>query len=386
MKVVTIVGARPQFIKAAAVSRAIAEYNKNRTHISPLVDEVIIHTGQHYDENMSDIFFDELQIPLPNYQLETREFTHGAMIGRMIERIEKVLICERPDVVLVYGDTNTTLAGAVTSAKLNIPVAHVEAGLRSFNRKMPEEINRVLTDHVSTILFCPTETAVSNLKREGFANIISPSIIEREKYYLNSNSPIILKVGDVMYDSLLFYSDEAEKRSNVLSKFGLKKKNYALATIHRAENTDNLVRLRDIIESLVTISKDLKVIWPVHPRNEQTLNQLAINFNHDHFIKIKPQGYLDFLQLERNSRIVLTDSGGVQKEAYLLGVPCITLREETEWIETVQNGMNILVGANRESIEKAYLSLNGMNTHSDTRHFGNGSSSKDIVNILARID
>jgi UDP-GlcNAc3NAcA epimerase len=361
MKLVTIIGTRPQFIKAAAVSRAIAEHNNRQVSDASSFTEIIIHTGQHYDRNMSSIFFEEMETLKPNYYLRINDLAHGAMTGRMLEEIEKVLIEEKPDVVLVYGDTNSTLAGALGAAKLKIPVAHVEAGLRSFQKKMPEEINRVATDHVSDLLFCPTHTAVKNLKREGIIQGI----------YL---------VGDVMYDSVLYNMDLAEKHSRILEKLWLESKSYILATVHRAENTDEPKRLISIFQSLERIAKDgFPVIVPLHPRTCKKLDSLGLSFNNLQLID--PVSYLDMLLLEKHSQIILTDSGGVQKEAYWFNVPCVTLRDETEWVETVESGCNVLVGSKPSIDVKAVAEVNTELRHRDV--YGNGRAAKQMVRCLS---
>lgn len=327
-QVMTILGARPQFIKAAVVSRAFQEYGTQ-------VRESIVHTGQHFDSNMSDVFFDELHIPRPDHHLGIGGGSHGQNTGRMIEAIEALLLKMKPEWVLVYGDTDSTLAGALAASKLHIPVAHVEAGLRSFNQRMPEEINRVLTDHVSQLLFTPTVTADHNLLREG---------IERDH---------IRRVGDVMYDAALYYSAHAQERSSVLGDIGLESKAYVLATIHRAENTDDPKRLSQILNGLS--EAPYPVVWPLHPRTRKRLANFGLNPPHN--IKlIDPVGYLDMVMLEKHSLLIATDSGGVQKEAYFHGVPCITLREETEWVETVESGWNRLVGCRLEYIVAALQS------------------------------
>jgi len=375
MKIITIVGARPQFIKSAAVSRAIAKFNvasQSAEHIK----EIIIHTGQHFDKNMSDIFFEELEIPRPDYLLGIHGLSHGAMTGQMMEKIESVLLGEKPDVVLVYGDTNSTMAGALAAAKLHIPVAHVEAGLRSFNRYMPEEINRVVTDHVSTILFCPTETAVKNLRNEGFYDHVT------SKGHVDTNSPIVLNVGDVMYDSVLFYSNMAEKESGVLNNLDIITGEYGLVTIHRAENTDDPERLANIFEGINVISGELKLIWPMHPRVKKYMHQLNFK-NDDARLKIiDPVGYLDIVNLEKNAKIIFTDSGGIQKEAYFLQVPCITLRDETEWIETVECGANILTGASTEKMIEAFHRKGKQEWLTPGGLFGDGCASEKIIEIL----
>lgn len=375
MKIATIVGARPQFIKAAAVSRAVSKSNNN-SQTSDHIKEIIIHTGQHFDKNMSDIFFEELEIPKPDYLLDIHGLSHGAMTGQMMEKNEDVLLAEKPDTVLVYGDTNSTLAGALAASKLHIPVAHVEAGLRSFNRRMPEEINRVVADHVSTILFCPTETAVNNLKKEGLHNIANP--INR----ITSNNPAVINVGDVMYDSVLFYSGKAEKDLNILGKLKIQPKGYGLVTIHRAENTEDIERLEQILKGLTEISKDLLLVWPMHPRVKNYIKKLNFTFKHNRLKVIDPVGYLDIVNLEKNAKTIFTDSGGIQKEAYFFQVPCITLRDETEWIETVESGFNVLTGADERKILDAYYNLPAVEILNPQNFFGDGHASEKIVGIM----
>ncbi len=341
MKVCTIIGARPQFIKAAPVSRAIAEHNR--------LTEVIIHTGQHFDDDMSDVFFKELNIPKPDYNLGINSTSHGAMTGRMLEKIEEILIKEKPDWVLVYGDTNSTLAGALAAIKVHIPIAHVEAGLRSFNREMPEEHNRVLTDHCADILFCPTETAVSNLKKEGFTNIVNNAP------HASPLTPHIFLVGDTMYDAVLQFSEISRHQSTILDDLGIKSKEYLLATVHRAENTDDHDRLGNIMAALSELAERQIVVLPLHPRTKKILDaNFPLLFTpHSSLKMIPPIGYLDMLMLEQNAKVILTDSGGMQKEAYFFGVPCVTMRTETEWVETVEAGWNVVVGADREKIVEA---------------------------------
>jgi UDP-GlcNAc3NAcA epimerase len=333
LKLLHIVGARPQFIKLAPILKAIERHNQN--HPDRRIQEILVHTGQHYDYEMSQVFFDELGLKAPDYHLDVGSGTHGYQTGEMLKHIEEVILKEKPDLVMVYGDTNSTLAGALAAAKLHIPIAHVEAGLRSFNRKMPEEINRVLTDHVSDLLFCPTQTAVENLRREG---------IEKGVHL----------VGDVMYDAVLLYLDLAEKKSEIMERLGLEPKSYALATVHRAGNTDQPERLRAIFEGLERVAKEgLSVILPLHPRTRKQLNTLGM-----HLKKVQvldPVSYLDMLVLEKNARAILTDSGGVQKEAFFFRVPCVTLRKETEWVETVETGWNTLVGCNPGRMVQATL-------------------------------
>jgi UDP-GlcNAc3NAcA epimerase len=340
LKIASIIGARPQFIKAASISRAIASHNaaiSNKRSIRhgglsaslraandqpPMINEILIHTGQHYDNAMSRVFFDELAIPEPTYNLGVGSGLHGAQTGAMLQKIEEILITENPDWVLVYGDTNSTLAGALAAVKLHIPVAHVEAGLHSFNRAMPEEINRILADQISGLLFCPSQTAVDNLAREGLIRGV----------YL---------VGDVMYEALLFAAEQARDRSAILETLGLEKNKYLLATVHRAENTDSAERLANIMRALRRLAERGTVVFPVHPRTLKALKQLGYDLGSrkSQVRKVRfidPVGYLDMVMLEQAARLILTDSGGVQKEAYWLGVPCMTLRDETEWVEPLQ--------------------------------------------------
>jgi len=336
MKIVTIVGAMPQFIKAASVSRAIRDHNDREKN--PRITEVLVHTGQHYDHGMSQIFFDELDISEPDLNLVMGSGSHGWQTGQMLVRIEEVLLEEKPDYVLVYGDTNSTLAGALAAVKVNLPVAHVEAGLRSFNREMPEEHNRVIADHCSDLLFCPTQTAVDNLAREGIINGVH-------------------LVGDTMYDAALQFAARARKRSTILNDLELEPKAYLLTTIHRPYNTDITENLQNILSAFAEIGE--VIVFPVHPRTQKKIVELEDRFQHDltNIKMIEPVGYLDMLALEENARLILTDSGGMQKEAYFFGVPCITLRPETEWIETVESGWNVLGGSETESILAAYDQL-----------------------------
>lgn len=357
--VLTVVGARPQFIKAAMVSRAIAS-----GHSPGELIETIIHTGQHYDANMSDLFFAEMAIPAPAVTLEFGGLSHGAMTGRLLEALEKEIVDGKPDVVLVYGDTNSTLAGALAAAKCHVPVAHVEAGLRSFNRAMPEEINRVLTDHVSSFLFCPTGTAVQNLEREGIAQGVH-------------------HVGDVMFDAALVFGELADKRSSVLADLGLRSGCYRLATVHRAENTDAPHRLRSIFAALSELATDsCPMILPLHPRTARSVERIGgrekVAANKSLRL-IDPVGFLDMVQLEKNAQLILTDSGGVQKEAYFHGVPCVTLRDETEWVETVKAGWNQIAGAETATILEAVESA-GSGAH--ITEYGEGNASEHIVEHL----
>ena len=347
MKIATIVGARPQIIKSAPVSRAFRECGHR---------EFLIHTGQHYDYLMSKVFFEELGIHEPAINLGVGSGSHGQQTGQMLLGLEEVIKKQKPDWVLVYGDTNSTLAGALAAAKLHVPVAHVEAGLRSFNRSMPEEINRVLTDHISDLLFCPTQTSVENLRNEGI------------------NKGVHL-VGDVMYDSVLHNIKLAEKHSDILEKLKIKNKSYALATLHRAENTDEPRRLKPIFNAFGQISQNgLPVIIPLHPRTRQSLKSSKLSI-------IAPVSYLDMLVLEKNAQVILTDSGGVQKEAYWFGVPCVTLRDETEWLETVESGWNVLAGSNYDRIINAVE-----NAHPGQQvqgAYGNGRAAEQIANLIS---
>ncbi|MFX1577891.1 MAG: UDP-N-acetyl glucosamine 2-epimerase [Promethearchaeota archaeon] len=389
MELIHIVGARPQFIKMAAVSRAIAEYNRNSKMNSEELHELIVHTGQHYDYKLSEVFFDELRISKPHYDLEVGSASHGEQTGEMLKRVELVLLKEEPDVILVYGDTNTTLAGALAATKLHIPVTHVEAGLRSFNKRMPEEINRVLTDHASTILFCPTEKAVENLKREGFINIanggrLTPLNLSGLNLDFSPDNPLVINCGDVMCDSVLYNLDLAEEKSTILQDLCLEKKGFYLSTVHRAENTDDPNRLEQIFTAFQEIATHgIKLICPLHPRTRKVLANRGMRDWSSNFKLIESVSYLDMLVLEKNAKLVLTDSGGVQKEAYFLGTPCITLRSETEWVETVEAGWNIVVGNDYSCIvQKA---LNMQTPQGERVMFGDGNARERILRTLENI-
>lgn len=348
MRILSIVGARPQFVKAAPVCRALREDHS----------ETLVHTGQHYDEMLSAIFFDELEIPRPDYNLGVGSGSHGAQTGAMLAGIEEVLLAEAPDAVLVYGDTNSTLAGALAAVKLHIPVAHVEAGLRSFNRRMPEEINRLLTDHVARWLFCPTRVAIDNLRAEGV----------EEGVHL---------VGDVMVDAMNHNLPIAVEHSDVLEQLGLAPGVYYLATVHRPRNTDDPTRLKAIVDTLGDL--DLPVVLPAHPRTVQAIDAAGLDVSPKLRI-VPPLSYLDMIAMEANARAILTDSGGIQKEAYMVGVPCVTLREETEWVETVEAGWNQLVGAEPASIRAAVARPV---PEGDRRPlYGDGKASERIVDAL----
>lgn len=352
-KLLTIIGARPQFIKASVVSKAIAETDG--------LQEVIVHTGQHFDANMSDIFFDQLAIPRPHHQLDIHGGSHGDMTGRMLIEIEKVLLQERPDCVLVYGDTNSTLAGALAAAKLHIPVAHVEAGLRSFNMQMPEEVNRILTDRVSNILFCPTDAAVANLAKEGFPYTMANGLPQH-----------VAQVGDVMQDSAKLFATRASAPEGLALRDG-----FVLATIHRAENTDHPQRLAAIVAALDVVSQSTPVVLPVHPRTRAILAQQQITPRH--ITLIEPAGYLQMLWLLQRCGLVVTDSGGVQKEAFFLGKACVTLRDQTEWVELLEVGANELVGAEHDKIIAAVQRNLGRTVRDEGRLYGGGHASKRVV-------
>lgn len=353
-KILTVLGARPQFIKASVVSHAIAQSDQLR--------EVLVHTGQHFDANMSDVFFTELGMAKPAYALDIHGDTHGAMTGRMLAEVEKVLLVEKPDAVLVYGDTNSTLAGALAAAKLHIPVAHVEAGLRSFNMAMPEEINRILTDRISRWLFTPTAAAAEHLKREGFA------------------AAQIIPVGDVMYDVALHHGARVQADGGLLARLELKPKNYVLATIHRAENTDHPQRLAAIVDALTATAQTLPVVWPLHPRTRAVLQQAGrLDALAQCVHLIDPVGYIDMVQLEKYAALIATDSGGVQKEAFFYKVPCVTLRDETEWVELVEAGWNRL--APPESAVTLAQTINAALGSSGqvVKPYGNGDAAQKIV-------
>jgi UDP-GlcNAc3NAcA epimerase len=370
-KILTVVGARPQFIKAAMVSRAITRHKKIDEFFE--IIEEIVHTGQHYDELMSEIFFRDMGIPQPVVNLQVNNAGHGEMTGRMLMALERELTARRPDCVLVYGDTNSTLAGALAAAKLHIPVAHVEAGLRSFNKRMPEEINRILTDHVSTFLFCPTQTAVENLRNEGISdNSISSGPSE--------GHPHVIHVGDVMYDATLFFAHLAEKESTILKDHELASRQYLLATVHRAENTDNMGRLMNILIAFGKIRET--IIFPVHPRTRRkiiALQKQHVNIIAENVKLVDPVTFLDMIKLEKHAMVILTDSGGIQKEAYFHKVPCVTLREETEWLETVEAGWNTLVGTDVDKIVAAALSAR---PGTELDQYGEGHAGERIVEIL----
>lgn len=357
MKVVTIVGARPQFIKAAVVSKAFAHHH---------IEEVIVHTGQHFDANMSQVFFEEMQIPIPDYNLQVHSLGHGAMTGRMLEEIEKVLIKEAPDKVVVYGDTNSTLAGALAAKKLHIAVVHIEAGLRSYNQRMPEEINRILTDRISDILFCPSEDAVRNLQKEA----------------LDQLGAKIICCGDVMYDAAMHFREIASKKHSILEDLALVGKDFVLATIHRQENTDERNSLLRIVEALNRLHQEVEIVLPLHPRTRKKLDEFSIT---PLFTVTEPFGYLQMIQLLQSTRMVITDSGGLQKEAYFFHKPCVTVREETEWTELVEHGYNTLLPpAQINILPQLYYRLLKNLPDFSKQLYGTGSASEIIAKEILK--
>lgn len=355
-KVLSVLGARPQFIKAAAVSRAINKADG--------INEKIIHTGQHFDVNMSDVFFKEMNIPKPDYMLNINSLSHGAMTGRMLEGIEKTIIKEEPDIVMVYGDTNSTISGALAAKKLHVKVAHVEAGLRSYNIKMPEEVNRILTDRISDILFCPTDTAISNLKKEGF----------------DSFDIKIVKNGDVMRDTALYYSQQSSQRSNIIQE--LKINDFILCTLHRAENTDSPQRMESIVNALNNIAKNIRIVLPLHPRTKKVLEKLGLSLDVN---IIDPVGYFDMIELIKKSKLVVTDSGGLQKEAFFFSRNCVTLRDETEWKELLDYGYNVLAGSCKDSIEQNINQMLNKKSDFSLDLYGTGSASDIITEELLKL-
>jgi len=358
IKICTIIGARPQFIKAAAVSAKIAEMQENRD-----ISEVIIHTGQHYDSDMSNIFFEELNIPKEKYNLEVGSGLHGVQTAKMLEGIEEILLKEEPDWVLIYGDTNSTLAGALAAVKMHIPVAHIESGMRSFNRNMPEEINRIVADSISTLNLCSTVTAVDNLKNEGMG-------------------ATAFLTGDVMYDCALNFEALAEKYCDPLAKFALERKKYILMTCHRAENTDDKLRLSQIVSAVNHIAEDHTVLYTMHPRTASFIEKYGLEFS-DKVNVVPPVGYLDMLVLEKNAEMILTDSGGIQKEAFFFNVPCVTMRDETEWVETVELGWNLLTGASEESITASVANFaDNRPFKTDQQPYGNGNAAGKIIDKI----
>lgn len=375
MRIITIVGARPQFIKAAAISRAISNHHRDT------IEEIILNTGQHYDENMSGIFFQDLGIPAPQYHLGIGSGAHGMQTGRMTEAIEKVLILKKPDAVLVYGDTNTTLAGALAASKLHIPVVHIEAGLRSYNRAMPEEINRILTDHVSTLLFSPTETGIHNLIKEGFQ--------QKTAGFHNADNPGIYHSGDIMLDNTLFFAGLAEKQSTILEEWNPGNAPYVLATVHRPSNTDDPQNLLEIVRAFSAIAaKGFRVIVPLHPRTQARLEETPFReayqliSQHDNIITTPPVSFLDMMMLEKSAAMIITDSGGVQKEAYFLQKPGIIVRNETEWKEIVESGNARLCGSNVKKIVQAFEDYRNEPPRYYPEYFGEGDAAEFICRTI----
>ncbi len=356
MKILTVVGARPQFIKAAAFSRALLARSVAG------VTEVLVHTGQHYDQKMSDVFFEELGIAAPAYNLAISGGTHGAMTGRMLEALEQVLLEQRPDWVLIYGDTNSTLAAALAASKLHIPIAHVEAGLRSFNMRMPEEINRIVADRLSSLLLCPTETAVANLASDGLSSGVH-------------------LVGDVMYDVALLFAGLAEQRTSILAELGVAPKGYVLATCHRAENTDDPKCLAGIVKGLAGIAASRRVIFPIHPRTKAKIREYGMDDALGDVTMIEPVSYLDMVALEKHAQVIVTDSGGVQKEAFFYRVPCVTTRAETEWVETVDAGWNTLVGSDAARLIQA-VEQHAQQERVEVSPYGAGDAANRILDVL----
>ncbi|HNW90546.1 MAG TPA: UDP-N-acetylglucosamine 2-epimerase (non-hydrolyzing) [Bacteroidales bacterium] len=373
IKILTIVGARPQFIKASAISRTIKQDFWDK------ITEVIVHTGQHYDDNMSSVFFREMEIPEPLYNLEVGSGKHGKQTADMMAGLESILTKEAPDAVLIYGDTNSTLAGALAAAKMHIPVVHVEAGLRSFNKSMPEEINRIVTDHVSTLLFTPTVKGIDNLAKEGFH--------ENNEHPFHIDNPGVFHCGDIMYDNALYFSKIADDKSNLLASLKLKNNGYVLVTLHRDINTDNPERLNAIFRAIERISEksDIKFVIPLHPRTRKKWNELPDDtlkdiIENNNLITIIPAvSYFDFIFLEKNSRLIMTDSGGVQKESYFFGKPCLIIRDETEWVELLELGTARLCGADEEKIVQSYKELMGKKDLKFPEIYGDGYASRFIL-------
>ncbi len=374
MKLVTVIGARPQIIKAAALSRAI------KNQFSDRIQEIIVHTGQHYDDNMSQVFFDELGIPRPDYNLHVGSASHGVQTARMTEGLESILIKEQPDFIVLYGDTNSTLAGAVAAAKIHVPIVHIEAGLRSFNKAMPEEINRIVCDHCSTLLFSPTKAGFENLKREGFP-------IDNEPPY-TIDSPKVYHCGDIMYDNSLHFADIAEAKTDIIQRLELTGKPFILATIHRDSNTDQPERLNAIFNALIRLSNECQVVLPLHPRTAKLLKtnldgeKQAQLFNNPSISLIPPVSFLEMIALERHARLVMTDSGGVQKEAYFFQKPCIILRPETEWVEIVQTGNAILADADESRIMQAWQHFQSNPPTTFPEIFGDGHAAEFMLKMM----
>ena len=371
-KIITVIGARPQIIKAAAISRAI------KNNFSDKILEVIVHTGQHYDENMSQIFFEELEIPFPNFNLNVGSGSHGEQTAKMLEGLENIYVQEKPDAVIVYGDTNSTIAGALAASKIHIPVIHIEAGLRSFNKAMPEEINRIACDHMSTLLFTPSETGHRNLLNEGIKN--------DQKEAASIDNPKIYLCGDIMYDNSLYFSAMSEQKSEILKELEITTDGFILCTIHRDTNTDDTANLNAIFRALLRIQKtsNLKIVLPLHPRTKDKMtsnldNSLLLEITQNRNIKIiQPLGFLDIISLEKNARLIITDSGGLQKEAFFFQKPCVILREQTEWIEIVENGNAVIAGANELKIISSVETLIKRTDFTYPNLYGDGNAANFI--------
>ena len=371
-KIITVIGARPQIIKAAAISRAI------KNNFSDKILEVIVHTGQHYDENMSQIFFEELEIPFPNYNLNVGSGSHGEQTAKMLEGLENIYVQEKPDAVIVYGDTNSTIAAALAAAKIHIPVIHIEAGLRSFNKAMPEEINRIACDHMSTLLFTPSETGHRNLLNEGIKN--------DQKEAASIDNPKIYLCGDIMYDNSFYFSAMSEQKSEILKELEITTDEFILCTIHRDTNTDDTANLNAIFRAILTIQKTskLKIVLPLHPRTKDKMNSnldnsLLLEITQNRNIKIiQPLGFLDIISLEKNARLIITDSGGLQKEAFFFQKPCVILREQTEWIEIVENGNAVIAGANELKIISSVETFIKKTDYTYPNLYGDGNAANFI--------
>lgn len=376
IKLITIIGARPQIIKASAISRSI------KNNFQTEIDEIIVHTGQHYDENMSEVFFEELGIPKPSYNLNVGSSSHGAQTAKMIAGLEDIFKSEQPNAVIVYGDTNSTIAGALAAVKIHIPVIHIEAGLRSFNKAMPEEINRIACDHMSSLLFTPTQTGIENLAKEGFeVSNVEKATVDRPNIYL---------CGDIMFDNSLHYSTISDDNSTILADYKLQNNEFILGTIHRDTNTDDPEKLQAIFEGLLEIqaSSGLSFVLPLHPRTKLKMQEfltyelLEKLKNNNQFHIIPPAGFLDIIALEKNASMIITDSGGLQKEAFFFQKPCIILREQTEWVEIVKNGNAILVGSDKNKLIKAYKELSQKKDYSYPSFYGDGKAADFICNRI----
>lgn len=379
-KIITIVGARPQIIKSSAISRAVRGAFKGQ------IDEIIVHTGQHYDENMSKVFFDEMEIPQPNYNLNVGSGSHGAQTAKMLEGLEDIFLSEKPDGVIVYGDTNSTVAGALAAAKIHIPLIHIEAGLRSYNKAMPEEINRIASDHMSTLLFSPTHSGIDNLKKEGFST--------KNEGSASADNPYVFHCGDIMYDNSLYFSTVSDDKSSILEELGLEPNGYILGTVHRDSNTDINENMESIFNAIYDIAElsGKKFVLPLHPRTKNKMEshlseELRMKLiESDKVLIVPPAGFLDIIALEKNASMLVTDSGGLQKEAFFFNKPCVILRPQTEWVEIVDNGNAILADANYDRIMNAYKTLSSKNDFTYPNFYGDGKASEficqQIVDLL----